>query len=55
MTIDDSPSASRTRIWKANAAIIHSPIHLVYIKDCLEEYFALNAGTVSDNTVLINI
>lgn len=54
MTLEDSPSISRTRIWRANAAILNSPTHSTHIRKCLEEYFATNSGSVQDNTTLWN-
>lgn len=54
MTSDNSSSTPRTKIWRANASIIHSPVHSAYIRECLEEFFKLNKGTASNNTILWN-
>lgn len=54
MEVVDGPQHTRTRIWRANSEIIHSPEHSDFIRKHLEEFFDINAGSVSDNITLWN-
>lgn len=54
VNVADRPHPPRNKIWRANAAIIQSPEHSAYIRKHLEEFFDLNEGSTSNNTILWN-